>query len=156
VNGLLPLYSETCWQIPWLLGATFSARNPVSASAADPGLITVTTEILEKQQMSPKHVIVTFAAAMTISLSGALCAQRAADEAAAAQAHKRMKMDEATAADDRFHANRTEANMLARDKAEAEAAEAIQEAHAAMERANAAKKEAKAATESGAKASSPR
>jgi len=120
-------------------------------------LLTIATEILEKQQMSLKHVIVTFAAAMTISLSGALCAQTAAEEAAAAaQAYKRMKMDEATAADDRFHANRTEANMIARDKAEAEAAEAIREAHAAMERANAAKKEAKAATESGAKAASPR
>jgi hypothetical protein len=118
-------------------------------------LLTIATEILEKQQMSLKHVIVTFAAAMTISLSGALCAQTAAEEAAAAQAYKRMKMDEATAADDRFHANRTEANMIARDKAEAEAAEAIREAHAAMERANAAKKEAKAATEIGAKAASP-
>ena len=111
--------------------------------------------------MSLKHVIVTFAAAATIALSGALFAQTAAEEtaaaeAAAAQAYKRMKMDEATAADDRFHANRTEANMLARDKAEAEAAEAIREAHTAMERANAAKKEAKAATESGAKAASPR
>ena len=35
-----------------------------------------------------------------------------------------MKVDEATAADEKFHANRTEANMLARDKAEAEAAAA--------------------------------
>jgi hypothetical protein len=33
-------------------------------------------------------------------------------------------VDEATAADEKFHANRTEANMLARDKAEAEAAAA--------------------------------
>ncbi|MFZ0791052.1 MAG: hypothetical protein WAM94_15680 [Chromatiaceae bacterium] len=113
--------------------------------------------------MPLKHVILAFAAAMTISLSGALCAQTAVEDAvaaeeaaAAAQAYKRMKMDEATAADDRFHANRTEANMLARDKAEAEAAEAIQEAHTAMERANAAKEEANAATQSGAKAASPR
>ena len=30
-----------------------------------------------------------------------------------------MKVDEATAADQKFHANRTEANMLARGKAEA-------------------------------------
>lgn len=112
--------------------------------------------------MSLKRVIVTFAAAATIALSGALFAQTAAEEtaaaeaAAAAQAYKRMKMDEATAADDRFHANRTEANMLARDKAEAEAAEAIQEAHAAMERAKAAKEEANAALQSGAKTPSPR
>ena len=119
-------------------------------------MLTIATEILEKQQMSLKHVIVTFAAAMTISLSGALCAQTAAEEAAAAQAYKRMKMDEATAADDRFHANSTEANMLARDKAEAEAAEAIQEAHAAMERVKAAKEEANAALQSGAKTPSPR
>ena len=111
--------------------------------------------------MSLKHVIITFAAAATIALSGALFAQTAAEEtaaaeAAAAQAYKRMKMDEATAADDRFHANRTEANMVARDKAEAEAAEAIQEAHAAMERAKAAKEEANAAMQSGAKTPSPR
>ena len=112
--------------------------------------------------MSLKRVIVTFAAAATIALSGALFAQTAAEEtaaaeaAAAAQAYKRMKMDEATAADDRFHANRTEANMVARDKAEAEAAEAIQEAHAAMERVKAAKEEANAALQSGAKTPSPR
>jgi len=55
-----------------------------------------------------------------------------------------MKMDEATAADDKFHANRTEANMVARDKAEAEAAEAIKEAHAAANRATAAKEAATA------------
>ena len=35
-----------------------------------------------------------------------------------------MKVEEATAADAKFQANRTHANMLARDKAEAEAAAA--------------------------------
>lgn len=83
--------------------------------------------------MSLKHVIVTFAATMTISVCGALCAQTATDEAAAAQDYKRMKMDEATAADDKFHANRTQANMIARDKAEAEAAAAIEKANKAAE-----------------------
>jgi hypothetical protein len=87
--------------------------------------------------VSIKHLIVTFAAAMTISLSSALSAQTATDEAAAAQEYKRMKMDEATAADDKFHANRTQANMLARDKAEAEAAQAIKQAHDAEDRARA-------------------
>lgn len=87
--------------------------------------------------MSMKHPIVPFAAAVTLCLSSALCAQTATDEAAAAQAYKRMKMDEATAADDKFHANRTQANMLARDQAEAEAAEAIKQAHAAEDRARA-------------------
>ena len=150
--------------------------------------------------MSLKHLVVTCAAAMTIALSGALCAQpapvveggavavrpvgapvvegeaaavpvaegvavaaptaeggagappaaaiapavdpapavRAAEEeAAAAQDYKRMKMDAATAADDKFHADRTQANMIARDQAEAEAAAAIKAAHAAEERATA-------------------
>ncbi len=96
-----------------------------------------------------KHVIVTLAAAMTLSLTSALCAQTATDEAAAAQDYKRMTMDEATAADDKFHANRTQANMLARDKAEAEAAEAIKQAHAAEDR-------ARADRESAVKAASPR
>jgi hypothetical protein len=85
--------------------------------------------------MSLKHTIVAVAAAMTITLSGTLGAQSAADEAAAAQAYSRMKVDEATAADDKFHANRTQANMLARDKAEAEAAAAVEKAHAAADRA---------------------
>jgi hypothetical protein len=92
-----------------------------------------------------KHVIVTVAAAMTLSLSSALCAQTATDEAAAAQAYKRMKMDEATAADDKFHANRTQANMLARDKAEAEA---VKKAHDAEDR-------ARAESDSAVKAASP-
>jgi hypothetical protein len=44
--------------------------------------------------------------------------------AGTAEQYKDMKVDEATAADEKFHANRTQANMLARDKAEAEAAAA--------------------------------
>ena len=44
-----------------------------------------------------------------------------------------MKVDEATAADAKFHANRTEANMLARDKAEAEAAAAAGMPHPRMD-----------------------
>lgn len=95
--------------------------------------------------MSLKHLIVTLVAGMTMSVCSTLFAQTAADEAAAAQEYKRMKMDEATAADDKFHANRTQANMVARDKAEAEAAEAIKNAQAAMDRAStAAESEAKA------------
>jgi hypothetical protein len=73
----------------------------------------------------------------------------AADEAAAAQDYKRRKMNEATAADDKFHANRSQANMLARDRAEAEAAEAIRTAQAADDRARAAK-------QSNARAGNPR
>ena len=65
--------------------------------------------------------------------------QVAEDDAATAQEYKRIKMDEATAADDKFHANRTQANMIARDQAEAEAGAAISRAHAAQDRANAAK-----------------
>lgn len=126
--------------------------------------------------MSPKRLIITVVAAVALSLSGAPWAQtptaepvqadlaqadllaREAAEAqteatqaiAAAQAaeeYKLMKMNEATTADDTFHANRTEANMIARDKAEAEATEAIKEAHAAQDRANAAKDRAKATRE---------
>lgn len=101
--------------------------------------------------MPLRNVIVNVSAAITISVAGALCAQPAPEEvaaaeqaAAAAQAYARTKMDEATSADDRFHTNRTEANMHARDKAEAEAAEAIAQAHAAMDRANAVKDAARA------------
>ena len=102
------------------------------------GYIFVTLiSFLEKLQVSMKHVIITVAAAMTLSLSSVLCAQTATDDAAAAQAYKRMKMDEATAADDKFHANRTQANMLARVKAEAEAADAVKKAHEAEDRARA-------------------
>ena len=120
--------------------------------------------------MSMKHVILTSAAVLAIGLSGIPLAQTASDQAAAAAAaqeqadaatdtaiqqsadtaeqYKHMKVDEATAADEKFHANRTQANMLARDKAEAEAAAAITKSHAATERAIDAK-------ESGAKAGSP-
>ncbi len=95
--------------------------------------------------MSMKHAIVSSAVALTLSASGALwaqtgaltdaqaAAQTAAEEAAAARAYMRQKIDEATAADDKFHANRTQANMIARDKAEAEAAEAIRKSQAASE-----------------------
>ncbi len=96
--------------------------------------------------MSLKHLIVSSAAAMTVALSGALVAETASDKATAAaeaqeranvtadtasgqptgtaEQYKHEKVDEATAADAKFHANRTEANMQARDKAEAEAAAA--------------------------------
>jgi hypothetical protein len=101
--------------------------------------------------MSIKQVIVSTTAAMTIALSGALFAETASEQAAAAataqeqadaaadaaaqqapgttEQYKQMKVDEATAADDKFHANRTDANMRARDKAEAEAAAAAGMAH---------------------------
>jgi hypothetical protein len=79
----------------------------------------------------------------------AAAVKAAADEATTAQDYKRRKMGEATAADDTFHANRTQANMLARDRAEAEAAEAIRAAQAADDR-------AKAAKEGSARAGNPR
>lgn len=46
------------------------------------------------------------------------------------QQYKQRKVAEATAADERYHANRTEANRVARDRAEAEAAAAIQAVNA--------------------------
>lgn len=42
-------------------------------------------------------------------------------------AEKKAKVDAATAADARYHANRTEANRVARDQAEAEAGATIRE-----------------------------
>jgi hypothetical protein len=83
--------------------------------------------------MSLKHLILTSAAVMALGLCGAPMAQTAADVSKdtasqhpnlTAEEYKDMKVDEATAADEKFHANRTEANMRARDKAEAEAAAA--------------------------------
>jgi hypothetical protein len=83
--------------------------------------------------MSLKHLILTSAAAMAIGLCGAPMAQTPANVSndtagqhpnLTADEYKHMKVDEATAADEKFHANRTEANMQARDKAEAEAAAA--------------------------------
>ena len=121
--------------------------------------------------MSLKHAIVSSAAAITLSVSGALWAQTgeqteaqaAAEEAAAARAYMRQKIDEATAADDKFHANRTQANMIARDKAEADAAEAIRKSQAAsekataeMDRANAEMGQGAATGQSGAQTPSPR
>lgn len=100
--------------------------------------------------MSMHRLIVTSAAAMSMALSGALFAQTAAQNNAAtvtqeqankaakpvdpappgsAEAYKHQKVDEATAADAKFHANRTGANMQARDRAEAEAAVAIDKAN---------------------------
>jgi hypothetical protein len=105
--------------------------------------------------MSPKS-IVAFAAAITIGLAATARAQTAADDAAAAQAYMLQKMKEATDADDKFHANRTQANMIARDKAEAEAAAAIQKAHAAQDNARAEAAAAKASTQGGAKAGGPK
>lgn len=96
--------------------------------------------------MSIKQHIVSTTAAMTIALSGALFAQPPSEPAPAAAAggqadaaaqqapgnaeqYLQKKVDEATAADEKFHANRTGANMRARDKAEAEAAAAAGMAH---------------------------
>jgi uncharacterized protein (UPF0333 family) len=98
--------------------------------------------------MSMKYVILTSTAVLAIGLSGIPLAQTASDQAAAAAAaqeqadaatdtakqYKDMKVDEATAADAKFQANRTQANMLARDKAEAEAAAAAGMAEPAGER----------------------
>lgn len=101
---------------------------------------------LENYPMSFKNLIVSSAAAMTVALSAAAFAETASDKAAAgaeaqeranvaadtasgqpagtAEQYKHQKVDEATAADAKFHANRTEANMKARDKAESDAAAA--------------------------------
>jgi hypothetical protein len=125
--------------------------------------------------MSLKHAIASSAAAIILSVSGALwaqtgaqtdaqaAAQTAAEEAEAARTYMRQKIDEATAADDKFHANRTQPNMIARDKAEAEAAEAIKKSQAAsekataeMDRANAEMGQGAAAGQGGAQAPSPR
>jgi hypothetical protein len=99
--------------------------------------------------MSAKHLTLAALAAASAFLSGAVVAQTAADDAAAAQAEMREKIDAATAADDKFHANRTEANMRARDQAEAEAAAAIKAAHEKID-------EAQAVEESGANTEEPR
>ena len=96
--------------------------------------------------MSFKHLIVSSAAAIAVALSGAGFAETASDQATAAaenqerdnaaadaatgqpsgsvEDYKQQKVEEATAADAKFHANRTEANMRARDKAESDAAAA--------------------------------
>ncbi|MCG6940493.1 MAG: hypothetical protein LJE69_04505 [Thiohalocapsa sp.] len=87
--------------------------------------------------MTAKHLIFATLAAASTFLSGPVVAQTAAEEAAAAEANMREKINAATAADDKFHANRTEANMRARDQAEAEAAAAIQAAHQKMDEAQA-------------------
>ena len=81
--------------------------------------------------MSMKYSIVTGAAVIAIALSGALCAQTPADQqpSGSAEQYKELKVDEATAADAKYHANRTEPNRQARDQAEAEAAAAIERAN---------------------------
>ena len=89
--------------------------------------------------MPCRHKIPVAAAAFAALLSASALAQTPAEEAAAATAEMYEKMDAATAADDKFHANRTHADMVARDKADAEAAAAIERAHAAEDRARAAK-----------------
>jgi Na+-translocating ferredoxin:NAD+ oxidoreductase RnfG subunit len=99
--------------------------------------------------MTAKQLILATITAATALLSGAVVAQTATDDAAAAQADMREKIDAATAADDKFHANRTEANMRARDQAEAEAAAAIKAAHEKMD-------EAQAVEPSGASTEEPR
>jgi hypothetical protein len=105
--------------------------------------------------MSFKHLIVSSAAAMAVALSGAGFAETASEQGATAAAtqeranaaadaatgqpsgsaedYKHMKVDEATAADAKFHANRTEANMRTRDKAEADAAAAAGMPHPTMD-----------------------
>jgi hypothetical protein len=81
--------------------------------------------------MSMKHLIVNVATAMAVALPSTLFAQTAAAPQGtdSAEQYKHMKVDEATAADSKFHANRTETNMIARDKAEAEASAAIERAN---------------------------
>ncbi|WP_295446793.1 hypothetical protein [uncultured Thiodictyon sp.] len=94
--------------------------------------------------MSTKHLLVTSAAAMTIALSGALCAQAVIDQATieareakatgetgapaptASEQYMHQKVDAATAAEARQHANPSEANLQARTKAENEASAAFE------------------------------
>jgi len=81
--------------------------------------------------MSMKHLIVTSAAALAIALSVTSAAQTAAEQQTPvdAEQYKHMKVDAATAADAKYHANRTEPNRQARDQAEAEASAAIERAN---------------------------
>ena len=93
--------------------------------------------------MSMKHLIITTAAAMTIALSGALGAQvidqgviqgreakatgeTAAPAPTASEQYMHQKVDAATAAEARQHANPSEANLEARTKAENEASAAFE------------------------------
>ncbi|AUB82289.1 hypothetical protein [Candidatus Thiodictyon syntrophicum] len=112
-----------------------AAPAPVAEDPAPPG-----TEgeaaVADEAEAQPGAAVDADAAPVT---GPATDVQVAEDDAATAQEYKRIKMDEATAADDKFHANRTQANMIARDQAEAEAGAAISRAHAAQDRANAAK-----------------
>ena len=102
--------------------------------------------------MSLKYLILIATAAMTIALAGGVLAQQTAadraDAAATAQERKDVAtdtanqqpagtaernkdtlVDEATAADAKYHASRTEANRQARDQAEAAAAAAAGMSH---------------------------
>ncbi len=81
----------------------------------------------------------TRAEAVRASEAAAAEAAQAVAEFEAASQLKLEKMNAATSADARFQASRTQANMIARDQAEDEAAEAIRRAHAAQERAITAK-----------------
>ena len=72
---------------------------------------------------------------LSLALAGPLFAQgtsdptrEAVDQPSAAQELMREKVDAATAADSKYHANRTEANRAARDQAESEAAAAMRAA----------------------------
>jgi len=81
--------------------------------------------------MSMKQLILTSAAALAITLSATSAAQTAAapQTPAGAEQYKHEKVDAATAADARYHANRTEPNRQARDQAQAEASAAIERAN---------------------------
>ena len=94
--------------------------------------------------MSLKHLIIASTTAMTIGLSGVLCAQPVIDQGAiegreakatgetvappptAAEQYMHVKVDEATAAEAKAHANPTAVNLQARSKAEQEASEAFE------------------------------
>ncbi|WP_216644763.1 hypothetical protein [Candidatus Thiodictyon syntrophicum] len=78
-----------------------------------------------------KYSIISGAGAIAIALSGVLCAQLVVDQVPSdsADQYKQLKVDEATAADARYHANRTEPNRQARDQAEAQAGAAIERAN---------------------------
>jgi hypothetical protein len=100
-----------------------------AAAAADAAALKAAREAAEREAA---------ARAAAVAEAESAAAQATADFEAA-NAFKYRKMEEATGADARFQANRTQANMIARDRAEAEAADAIRAAQMAQDRANAAK-----------------
>lgn len=91
--------------------------------------------------MSLKQLIIASTAAITFTLPAILPAEsteyrNAAEDARAAtkgsvagDQFKDRKVEEATAADAKYQANRTEANRVARDRAEQEAADVIDRAN---------------------------